>query len=243
MNSYEKLEKFHGLRRSNQLVNVSLKHKYVWFKNAKVASSTLSKSLQGLEVAETPFLKTPPHPGIEAAVHIKPYQLPATEREAILHGDEFLRFTFVRNPFVRLVSAYKDKVVGNKKEKAIVLRALELPREALETEISFEQFIQSIHNSTPGQLDPHWMPQVLTTCARWTKHQLVGKIEAFQDAYEELGQRLGVDLNQFYNYHAPHRAHADDSFREYYSSVEIRQMVRTYYAEDFAQFNYDTELP
>lgn len=242
MNNFEKLSRFHGLRRANQLVNISLKHKYIWFKNAKVASSTLSKSLQKLEVAEVPFLRTPPHPGIEGSVHIKPYQLPSELREQMLIGDDFFRFTFVRNPFIRLVSAYKDKIVNGEPEKIFVLQQMGLPKEALDTEISFEQFVTSIYNSKYGQLDQHWMPQVLTTNARWTDHHFIGKIENFEADFKELGQRLGIDLEDHYQYFAPHRSHAEDSYKPYYASGEIRQMVTEYFAEDFEKFGYPTDL-
>lgn len=242
MDNYQKLRNFHGARRTNQLLNISFKNKYIWFKNAKVASSTLSKSLQLLEVKNVPALKTRPHPGIEASVHIKPYQLPDEVMEDMLVSDDFFRFTFVRNPFIRIVSAYKDKIAGGKPEKVFVLKMLGLPKDDFDVDISFETFVDAVCSNSLRKQDQHWMPQIITTCAHWAKPHFVGKIENFQQDFEALGEKLGIDLSEHYHFFAPHRSHADNSYLEFYKSDEIRQKIIDYFAKDFEIFGYSKEL-
>lgn len=243
MNNFEKLYQFHGKRRSNQLLNISLKNKYIWFKNPKVASSTLSKSLQLLEVEEVSFLKTPPHPGIEGSTHVKPYQIAEEDRLKLVEGGDFFRFTFVRNPYIRLVSAYQDKVANNKAEKIIVLNMMGMPDADPETtEISFEEFVQVASEHAPERQDQHWMPQVYTTCAYWTNHDFVGKMETFGEDFDKLSSLLKGNLKDHYQYHAPHRSNAKESYKDYYRSDDIRAKVIDMYGEDFERFGYSTDL-
>jgi hypothetical protein len=95
--------------------------RYVWFKNPKAASSTLTNTLQAMETRDSLFIRTAMHPEVESSIHVKPYQIPAAKLEKMLVGREFVRFAFVRNPFSRLVSGYLDKVMNNKPEKRQIL--------------------------------------------------------------------------------------------------------------------------
>jgi hypothetical protein len=234
---------FHGMRRANQMINISLKDKYVWFVNPKVASSTLSASLQRLETRNTPGIKIRPHPELESAIHIKPYQLPLWRTEQILSGNELKMFVFVRNPYRRLASAYLDKIANNRPEKGSILKLLGLdPTNDIEKAVSFDQFIGVICDADPKNLDLHWMPQIYTTGAFWINHNFIGKFENFDDDLVHLQRMLKLDLMAHYNSFVPHKTTANEDWKDLFSKKSLRKKVIEYFAEDFARFNYSIEV-
>ena len=89
----------------NAAVNISLKGRYVYVENPKVASSTIKSKLHANELHGLRNIRVGPHPDITQSPFIKPYQLPPHQLREILFGGEFFKFTFVRNPFDRFVSS------------------------------------------------------------------------------------------------------------------------------------------
>ncbi len=236
-NTYENISS--GLTQNllNDVINISFNHKYIWFKNAKVASSTLSKSLQTYEIGKIKGLKAIPHPPIQESLFIKPYQLPIATLNQILNNDSHFRFTFVRNPYVRLVSAYLEKVKRNKREKLNILKGLNLPLDQIDRHISFEEFIHSIAQLAPNKRDRHWQLQAMTTCARWVKHHFIGKIETFDEDLSRLSTHLPFDLSSSLIIHTPHKTDSKQTWQSMYTS-ELKAIVDKVYAEDFQLFDY-----
>lgn len=243
------IEDFHsvlGNRIFNDLVNISFKDRYVFFKNPKVASSSVGVTLARHEARTLHEAQTAPHMAVENSVFVKPYQLPATMLTQIFKGDDFFRFTFVRNPYARLVSAYKDKIQNNAPEKMVVLRILAEKAGAdtanldIETDVSFEQFIESIIDCFPRRLDVHWKPQVVVTGARWLSHHFVGKFEALDQHLKKLELITGVPIAGNLVVHAPHKTDTKSTWRDMYSAA-LAQKVANYYAADFKTFGYGVD--
>ncbi|TNE60804.1 MAG: sulfotransferase family protein [Alphaproteobacteria bacterium] len=232
------------VRGFNTLVNISLKDKYVYFKTPKVASSTLGKTLSAYESRNLPGAKTPPHPHIEESVFVKPYQLPDPMLKNILWGKGFFRFTMVRNPYERLVSAYKDKIINSAPEKVQILNVLgrmgliERDEGDLERDVSFEQFISAVTHMNHAQLNNHWKPQALLTCARWLKHDFVGRLDNFAADIETLQELSGIPVKDELITHVPHRTDAQSTWRDLYTET-LADRVATQFAEDFKCFGYD----
>jgi hypothetical protein len=240
------IQNFHnalGNRVFNDLINISFKDRYVFFKNPKVASSSVGVTLARHEARTLHKPKTAPHMPVENSVFVKPYQLPATTLMPILNGDDFFRFTFVRNPYARLVSAYKDKIQNNEPEKLSILRVMAKNAGQddtdldVETEISFEQFIDAVVSCDPRQLDVHWKPQVVVTMARWVTHHFVGKFERLDEHLSKLELITGVPVASNLIVHTPHKTDTKSTWRDMYTDA-LAQKVGDYYANDFSTFQY-----
>lgn len=235
--------KFHGRYRANVHVNISLRDRYIWFKNPKVGSTTLGRVLLDAQKRMLPFLEARAHSGIESSLFTKPYQLPPGMLNNLLTGESMVRFAFVRNPFTRLVSAYKDKIQNNRPPKAIILNLLGLDKDDLEQYVSFEDFVAVICDGEIERHDPHWSPQVYTTCAHWVSLDFVGKLEQFDDDFQALREFLPTNaIGEEYEPGTPHKTDANESWKDYFQSPELVKKVTSYYEQDFDTFKYSTHI-
>ena len=93
--------------KANYLINISKTYKYVYLETPKVACSTIKRTFQKAEVTAL---------GGEVAKNIhdknlSPLLSPLDIQnglDSMFEGDEFFRFSFVRNPYSRILSAYLD---------------------------------------------------------------------------------------------------------------------------------------
>jgi hypothetical protein len=86
----------------------------------------------------------------------------------ILASDQYFTFSVIREPFERLVSAYMEKFVYNRRGRRNLLHTSPVISQVqgredidLERGISFDEFIDCITHSDPMSLDTHWRPQSL----------------------------------------------------------------------------------
>jgi hypothetical protein len=137
---------------------------------AKNACSSLKRLM--VELSDLPgrdaMLKGDIHSATDKArngIQLKDRDENAARR--LLADPGYLRFTVLREPFDRLVSAYLEKFVvnrdgaGNRETARPVVAAVQgvPPGEAdFETGITFRQFAEFILTAT-DRLDPHWCPQ------------------------------------------------------------------------------------
>lgn len=230
-----------GLRTANLHINISLRDHYIWFKNPKVGSTTIGLTLQQAQKKQLPSLEVSPHPGIAGSLFTKPYQLPPGMLNGLLTGQSMVRFTFVRNPYVRLVSAYKEKILTGKPPKAMILKLLGRDSDDLTQDVTFDDFIDAVCRGEARRHDPHWMPQVLTTCARWIDMDFVGKLESFDADFRALCDQLPTNaVTPDYLNRTPHKTNASQTWQDFFRTAELAKRVATYYEEDFDTFHYAT---
>lgn len=171
----------------------------------------------------------------------------------ILNGDYF-KFCFVRNPYERLASAYRDKInrkirrrrADDKKPKSEILQALERDPDDLEAEISFADFIQaiqSLHESVgPRKLDRHWCPQHIMIMADAIDYDFVGRMENFRNDLLSIASRVNLPLTES---SMPHRKASPESNRVKTGELIDRRsekIIQHIYVDDFRRFNYDPDL-
>jgi len=75
-------------------------------------------------------------------------QLDPATASALMNDPQYLSFVIVRNPFVRILSAYIDKSQPMFQDK------FHLPS-------TFAEFVRSLRNQSVFQMDPHWYVPVL----------------------------------------------------------------------------------
>lgn len=112
--------------------------------------------------------------------------------QQLINDPSYFKFTIVRNPFSRLVSAYLSKLVRNQ-DLAITNPIVKTvyQQQNLEPDylkgISFRQFIHYVCNSEDQALNEHWRPQ----------YRILGDINLdFIGRFERLKQELNFLQNK-----------------------------------------------
>ena len=144
-------------------------------------------------------------------------------------------FTVVRNPYVRILSAYFDKVARR-------IDPFTWPNFKAtygvsdDDDISFSDFMHMIAGTPPHLLDLHFAPQYITTLRSAVMPAFVGHLEetgpiaAFLSSY---GVRLGR--------HVHHATAAQGRVPEFFTK-ETLSIAKRLYERDFETFGYDQNV-
>jgi hypothetical protein len=148
--------------------------------------------------------------------------------------DEYFKFTYVRNPFARLVSCYCDKI-ENQQVSQLVSR-VNYGVEFLGTDEGFEKFVEKIVQIPEQWADNHFRNQYNIVYDDDGKCLVdyIGKIENLPDDYKFLEEDYGLEHLQYYN------VKTKGDYRNYYST-RTAKMVFEYYKRDIETFKYEEE--
>ena len=158
-------------------------------------------------------------------------------RSALILENHFI-FTFVRNPYTRILSAYLNKIQGSSLENTRRRAVLGFPPHD-EEYISFNQFLTRIRDFDINKLDIHFRPQWhLLGLNKLIKYDFIGHLENFESD-------LNYVLNRISNNNAPnellswrgHATNAKDNIEQYYGAEE-QALVVEIYRDDFNYLGY-----
>ncbi len=231
----------------NYAFNLSLKNRYVYVENAKSACTTLKSILGEWEFAGCDLGADIPrlffdnvHVNVIGTPFVKPFQLGESVFNEILDSSAYYRFSFVRNPYTRLLSAYLDKVVrGRPEAKQIVDEAQRLGLLKPDENLSFVVFLRCIESmlSRGEFLDKHWRPQRHQLHLDRIRYNLIGKVEQLQEDIAKVAAALGAppaDASRTFG----HETRASEQMGRQYDD-ESRELVARIYKADFEAFDYD----
>ena len=145
----------------------------------------------------------------------------------------YFSFTFTRNPYDRLVSAYFYLIRGgrNKYDKA-------WSDDNLKEYGSFENFVLAL--DTPAICEKifkwmHFIPQYKFVCDVDNKIlvDFVGKLESIDVDFVVVAKKLGVSSLLL-----PHENPSEHEAYETYYTDPMREVVQKTYKDDFELFNY-----
>jgi hypothetical protein len=195
--------KGNGMRWPYGSMMVSESHKLLYIPVAKCACTSLKSMMVKLAGIERPEIAR------ELGVHFvtdrfntgvqlkdKPIEL---ARE-ILASDQYFKFSVIRDPFERLVSAYLEKFVYQRTAQRNLIHTQELICDVqgtrdidAKTGISFDQFVEYILRQDPYDLDPHWRPQYLYFLG--VPHiSRIFRLENIRELEQHLQQNLGLTV-------------------------------------------------
>jgi chondroitin 4-sulfotransferase 11 len=164
---------------------------------------------------------------------------PYVEKYRILrsYGDYF-RFCFVRNPWDRLVSCYKDKVnfdrghVYERYENSFVqfLKS----RKAFKADMVFEDFVKAICDISDDDAEGHFRSQHTFICDETgnTLVNFIGKMENLSQDFETVRAKLGTTREISHLRKTNHK-----SYFEYYSDDSADRVFERY-KRDIELFGY-----
>ena len=149
-------------------------------------------------------------------------------------------FSFVRNPFDRLVSAYNNKILE--------LDEVPGPMQAmgLKHGMAFSAFLECISTTSDVDLDIHLLPQSSILCL---DDQLIpsfiGRLETMENDWQQLQRRLRQErLPVLGNLPEKNRRRSDDhsDVGQYFKDPGMVQLVADRYDNDLKLFYSDIDL-
>jgi len=140
----------------------------------------------------------------------------------------YFSFTYVRNPYDRLISCYKDKFV---KKRGSFIYANYLFG-YLSTDDSFEDFVRKVTRLPDFLCDRHFKSQSGIVFSRGARMDHIGRIEDLPGDFEDIRTRYGFAELGILN---RSRQPGDEALL----TEEVREMVYNRYRKDFEAFGYE----
>lgn len=180
---------------------------FLWFRVAKAGTRSTFAALHALgldfEIENGFRMRVPPHA-----------------------WTDHLRFTFVRDPYARIVSAWRDKIILRRKGSGINDQVL------YEQLSDFGNFVEWVLSQDKERINPHFRPQTILVPENV---DFIGRLESFDADLRHLFGRLGLgDLPK-----APHHNRSNRAKRpEPTMSPSALQGINAYFRDDFRRFGY-----
>lgn len=261
--SFKQLENRIGGAQVNYHFNFSIKRRYLYVQNSKCACTYLKSSLSLVELADSRFfeegyqytnprivvpdaLGKNPHQPVNRSVFVKPYQLGVAAFDGLLSAPGYFKFTVVRNPYARALSAYLDTVKRDRlpfqelKPELAAVKAM--PVLAVSSEnVSFADFLRAIELRVQAggwkAVDQHYRAQGMHISDDIISYSKIFRLERFPEAIDEISQHLGARLPE--GKKGAHATDSDSKLAQYFEGSECRELVRRIYRNDLERFDYD----
>lgn len=215
------------LRQVDKRIAVDRSNQFIYFRIPKCANSTVCYQLARHSDAS-----------VGSGVAAKGSFLRGSDlrkREVAQLSNKYFLFTFVRNPFSRVASAYLDKVARLKgKQTKLLKNYYGVQREV----VSFREFCRYLEKYGREE-DPHWFPQSFFVPVPTDQLHFIGYFENFDSDLNTLHCKLrlqpskeGIDRRW-----DSHRTDAHHQLAQLYCSETI-DIVRRLYRDDFQRFGY-----
>jgi len=147
--------------------------------------------------------------------------------------NKMFKFTFVRNPYTRILSAYLDKIKKDSIEKQQIYNFAGI---SLEYEISFLEFLKILEKIPPVNMNPHFRPQYINICYPLVNYDFIGKFENFNEDLIKVLSKFFEKIQISVVDH--HKTKANYKLKKFYN-LEAIKLVQRIYAQDFLYFDYN----
>lgn len=237
------------------ICNISSNHHYVFINNPKVASTSILRLLQQNECLETANLMKCPHTRHESPL-LKLSDLDFDDQVQYLYSDNVFKFSFVRNPFTRILSAYKSKIDRlsrrfkfnperpfNYPPKGQIIRALcgvAIDEQSdFNMKISFHEFLEVVCSQNEYEMDCHWKTQHKVLCVDHLDYNFIGRFETLNQDINLVSDKLGFSSD--YAFGVSNET-GSSALLDQYFTPDLVKMVVDKYQRDFEIFGYSEAL-
>ncbi len=156
----------------------------LYLNNPKVACSSIKLTLQRAELDAPDYQ---PETSVHDHAASPLLTFPQIDVCAALVDAKFI-FSFVRNPFDRLISAYVNKIVvpqnGGRLREHAGFRKDQCP--------SFEDFVLAICAQDPADMNPHWRVQALNLSVGVVPYDFIGRLENLASDWAQVSAKTGL---------------------------------------------------
>ena len=202
------------MKNKKHKISYSNENKFVWFHTPKCGTRSMIE-----------FLKkhTKLEPNEASAVGVEHYM-------EIENFSSYFKFTFVRNPWSRLVSCWSNKIKTDRKPRGSN-RDHYYKQFGPILGYTFPEFVRYLSQESNVFHDPHWYP--LYSYLPVKELDFVGKIENLKEDLYTVCDKIGIPRGEL-----PHKNKSDRKhYTEYYDD-ETKQIVAEKYAKDIEYFGY-----
>jgi hypothetical protein len=233
----------------NALVDVLPEQRVIYVANPKCASSRIKMTLSNL-LGRDPWSEQHAHrramSGLQGPKHVGPACL-----HRLAQDPAALRFTFVRNPYARVLSAWADKFRGKPLipgdpfiDLYLSWKLKEDTRhvEGVNQFLSFSDFAVFVSATATSRLDAHWQLQSDIVNMPGIALNMTGKVENFAADFAQvldfvkasasIRRLAGLRVNNTQRITCP----------EAYST-QAADLVYKAYERDFDEFEYPRAIP
>lgn len=221
-------------------LNVSDKYRYVYVDNPKTGCSTLKSALVELEVRDS----TSSVDYMDWRVFhsnsspLRGYNPVSSGRTITkLKKSGYFFFTFVRNPYTRLLSCYTNKFKDSNDEfiGKFYERFGFLPQ-------SFDEFVSFISKQCIYDMNPHWRPQYAHIHIESIDYDFIGRFECYAMDYMKVFEAMKIPRDQVPALRHLNKSVEREDLRFVYNDFTAK-LVRDIYRKDFEHFDYPPDLP
>ena len=160
--------------------------------------------------------------------------------------ENYKKLIVVRHPLERLISAYLAKIYEEKVDypkapyQAEVLPFVKKHRKnAKNTDITFEEFMLFVTNSSKGRNNEHWKPYDSLCHPCDMQYDIIGKLETIEEDSERFLRMIGAPEQLHYPYRKKRvQTPVYESYKKNVTS-EIKIGLLKYYGVDFDMFGYE----
>jgi hypothetical protein len=206
----------------------------IYVETPKVACTTIKRVLQAAELGVERRHEMPDDVHARAT---SPLLAPGHDPEGFalaIWDTATFRFTFVRNPYSRILSCWLDKMVSNETERGRMAPMLGLDPN---TPPSLAEFLEAIAAQPERERDPHWCTQTHLLNPQVIRYDFIGRFEQFRGEFSRVCSLLAIEA------HAgdlPGTWHATDASAKIQSHIGDHEaaLIRCIYEADFRNFGY-----
>ena len=168
---------------------LSKKYNFLYFRIPKAANSSVISTL-GVMINKTVNIKTQEEIGVLKRSYIKEGKIHLCEYDKIIKN--YWKFSIVRNPYNRLLSAYFDKIMRCRPQKIWVTSFLQY---RFSDFVSLDNFIDYLEYGGGIKNDIHWAPQTEIIYIPIDKIDFIGRVENLEQDMQFITRKIfGVKL-------------------------------------------------
>lgn len=237
---YQKYPPLGNIFYLDQCTVVSLKSKFIYSRIPKAANSTVMATIYNAEDGKGVFSRDEMN-SLKMGTYPRCHSLSKTD---VLSLKEFFIFTVIRNPYTRILSAYRDKIrisssFNKYGTRPIIRKQIQkfLKKDA-NYEISFSEFLDFLEFGNGLDQNYHWSPQVSLLAFPINLYSYIGKFETLEKDLKLITENIFGSEKPIISWN-PHSTQVNIDI---VTNPELRevdqQRIRKLYEEDFKTFGY-----
>jgi hypothetical protein len=221
----------------------SAAHRYVAMAVPKVACTTIKMALQTWEVcAPVADRWGEVHAGWAGPTLLS---YPTGQIVEMLRSPAYLRFSFVRNPYSRLVSAWKSKLASDNPQYEALRTSIRatcgdpMVNGTGAGTVAFRDSVEYLLLN-PDAFDDHWSPQLDVLAADAIDYDIIGRFERLGPEFCAILERLGAPSDVIDTGRRQFNATEPTPLTAVYDR-RLAKRVYDHYARDFEAFSYGVD--
>ncbi len=218
---------------------VSRENKFLYFENPKVACSKIKESLQIIDGYQVPNPRWKIHLREQPSEFVSSLEdLEDDDATYCLNSDEIFRFTFVRNPYSRIWSAYKSKIQSSDpqfEDVREIIRNKFKEYYRKDKDIKFIDFCRFVCSQEDSYRDAHWKLQTNIIYSEHIDYTYIGRLEYFAHDFSFVLKKLNAPATIMVE--TANKVNQTESVLSPFN-FELANLVYDAYKKDFEYFGY-----